>query len=185
MRYKFLTRADINQMKANGYDPVTIEEAEEEFERLQPKFTLIAQIQMAFATVKLGDGVGLQQAQGIDRYADQETESRYRLNDEKEDWSRITIEQLNSCNSSLSFFDAAGMRFHLPAYLLAELRGEYLFGLIFTLCHSFEDWYLLKFSLFNQEQRQAVRDFLLWALEEEDYAFHKTEIMNALIAYWK
>jgi len=33
------------------------------------------------------------------------------------------------CNSSLSFFNADGMRFHLPAFLIAELKGEYRCGI--------------------------------------------------------
>jgi hypothetical protein len=55
------------------------------------------------------------QAQAIDDYEDEATCGRHLQDDEKEDWSRIPIEGLNRCNSSLSFFDAEGMRFHLPA----------------------------------------------------------------------
>src|SRR5688500_17196676 len=80
-------------------------------------------IREAFAGVKLGNGIGLQEAQGIDDYADKETCARYRAGDEKEDWTRIPAEELSRCNSSLSFFDAEGMRFHLPAFLVAELQG--------------------------------------------------------------
>jgi hypothetical protein len=42
---------------------------------------------------------------------------------------------LNRCNSSLSFFDAQGMLFHLPAFLLASLNGDYLHDLTFRLIH--------------------------------------------------
>jgi hypothetical protein len=68
-------------------------------------------IREAFAGVKLGGGVGLQQAQGFDDHEDEKTCARYRANDEKEDWSHIPAEELNRCNSSLCFFDAEGMRF--------------------------------------------------------------------------
>lgn len=65
MHYRYLPRADINQIKASGYNPVTIEEAESEFERLQPKFDLITQIEPAFAGIKLGNGIGLKEANGL------------------------------------------------------------------------------------------------------------------------
>ena len=63
-------------------------------------------IRNAFSGVKLGKGVGLQEAQGLDDYDDAATRARYRASDEKEDWSRIPAAELNRCYSSLSFFDA-------------------------------------------------------------------------------
>jgi hypothetical protein len=185
MRYRYLTRADIDQMKASGYDPVTIEEAELEFERLQPKFQLIEQIKSAFLGVKLGNGIGLKEADGIDDYADKETVSCYRLTDEKEDWSAIHINALNQCFCSLNFFDAEGMRFHLPAYLIAELKGEYRHELIFTLCYHLTEEHLSKFFLFNDPQRQAVRRFLEWAREDDDYQIDREKISEALTHYWQ
>jgi hypothetical protein len=42
---------------------------------------------------------------------------------------------LNACYSSLSFFDAEGMRFPLPAFLIAELNGGYLQDMSFQLAY--------------------------------------------------
>lgn len=184
MRYRYLTRADIDQMKASGYDPVTIEEAELEFERLQPKFDLITQTETAFAGVKLGNGIGLKEANGIDDYADEETLAYYRLTDEKEDWSAISVDTLNRYHWGLSYLDAEGLRFHLPAFLLAELRGEYHFGLIFKLTY-LDEYSKQKFLLLNDQQRQAVRSFLEWAMDDDDYKFEREEIIDALIYYWQ
>lgn len=80
-------------------------------------------VRSAFQGVTLGNGIGLWQGQGLDDYANSETLARYRAQDEKVDWSRIPASELDSCHSSLSFFDAEGMRFHLPAYLIADLEG--------------------------------------------------------------
>lgn len=168
MRYRYLTRADIDQMKASGYDPVTIEEAELEFERLQPKFQLIEQIKSAFLGVKLGNGIGLKEADGIDDYADEETLACYRITDEKKDWQVISVDTLNRYHCSLSYFDVEGMRFYLPAYLIAELKGEYRHELIFTLTY-LDKHSKQKFSLLNQEQRKVIRDFLEWAMDDDDY----------------
>lgn len=82
-------------------------------------------IESAFAGVTLGNGIGLQEAQGLDDYADEATCAAYRATDEKDDWHRLSTETLNRCSSSLSFFDPEGMRFHLPAFLLTEFHDDY------------------------------------------------------------
>lgn len=47
---------------------------------------------------------------------------------DKTDWRVLTPEFLDSapegCSSALSFFSDEAFRFYLPAYLLADLRGE-------------------------------------------------------------
>ena len=84
---------------------------------------VLDQIRDAFAGVTLGNGVGLREANGLDDYADSRTLAAYRSQDEKLDWSAISAADLDDCASSLGFFDADGMRFHLPAYLVADLEG--------------------------------------------------------------
>ena len=59
----------------------------------------------------------------------------FRNKDEKLNWQNIQIDDLNRCNSSPTFFDAQGMLFHLPAFLLASLNGDYLHDLTFRLIH--------------------------------------------------
>ena len=98
--------------------------------------SLISDITSAFAGVRLGGGVGLFEAQGLDDYADAAERKALRERDEKDDWTVLSADALNRANSSLSFFDADGMRFHLPAYLVADLRGDYKFGVVFTLCQA-------------------------------------------------
>ena len=144
---------------------------------------LCQEIREAFSGVKLGDGIGLEQAQGIDDYDDAATCARYRAQDEKDDWSRIPVEKLNRCNSSLSFFDAEGMRFHLPAYLLADLQGAYQFGMAFCLTN-LSDHNISQFLLLSPVQRKAVRSFLLHIAEAADYAFDRPHIIRALDEYW-
>jgi hypothetical protein len=144
---------------------------------------LCSTIQRAFSGVKLGDGVGLQQAQGLDDYEDTATCARYRANDEKDDWSRIPVEELNRCNSSLSFFDAEGMRFHLPAFIIADLQGAYHFGMAFSLTH-LSDYSTSQFALLSDVQRSAVRAFLLHIAELPDYEFDRPQIIRALNEYW-
>jgi hypothetical protein len=143
---------------------------------------LCNKIREAFAGVTLGGGIGLQQAQGIDDYEDETMCAGYRASDEKEDWTRIPMSELNRCNSSLSFFDAEGMRFHLPAYLIADLHGTYKFGMALCLTQSHD--YARYFGLLSDSQRKVVREFLMHISQEPDYEFYRPHIIRALDEYW-
>jgi hypothetical protein len=180
---KYPSPADIAEMRARGYDPSTIADAEQQSKRWQAAQEVARVIEAAFAGVTLGGGVGLQQGQGLDDYADDTTLAAYRENDEKDDWHRIPAEALNHCHSSLSFFDAEGMRFHLPAFLLADLRGDYGMGMAFCLTHRWENFEML-FSLLSSEQRSAVRAYLLHIADDPDYQFDRSDILRALDDYW-
>ncbi len=146
--------------------------------------TLVAnRIREAFRGVVLGRGVGLWQGQGLDDYADASTLAAYRARDEQTDWSAIPVSELNRCHSSLSFFDAEGMRFHLPCFLLAELEGALLNGVLFHLV-TIDDYARGRFALLSEAQRQAVRAFLLLCASDPEFAFERPEIEQALKDYW-
>ena len=179
---KYPSPADIEEMVARGYDNSTIEQALELSKRWHEAESVRALIHSAFSGVQLGKGIGLHQAQGIDDYKDAEICAAYRANDEKEDWKHFSVEALSKCNSSLSFFDDEGMRFHLPAYLLADMTGNYGFGMAFVLTQTsqLEE----QFRLLNNEQREAVRCYLKFIENEPEYALDRDQIRNALNTYW-
>ncbi|MFV5490320.1 DUF6714 family protein [Acinetobacter sp. ASP199] len=119
----------------------------------------------------------------MDDYKSSEECLALRERDEKSNWSKIPIQDLKDCHSSLSFFDAEGMRFHLPAFLIADLRGEWLFHLTFYLCRPTEQ--MQQFHLLNSAQRQAVKAYLMWISSDRDYEAQHGEIINSLnIGYW-
>jgi hypothetical protein len=180
---KYPSPADIAEMRARGYDPITIAEAEQESKRWPAAQKVCQAIETAFAGVTLGGGIGLHEAQGLDDYAHAASCAAYRATDEKDDWHRIPAEALRHCNSSLSFFDAEGMRFHLPAYLLADLRGEYGFGMEFCLT-SLSHHNIRQFALLSPEQRAAVRAFLMFMLDDRDHELHRLDIVRALAEFW-
>ncbi|MBK1884864.1 hypothetical protein JIN85_20810 [Luteolibacter pohnpeiensis] len=180
---KRITPDELAEMRARGFDRVLLEQASEAVERGRMADELITTISEAFREVTLGDGVGLRHAQGLDDYEDGETCAAYRESDEKDDWRAISSDDLNSCNSSLSFFDAEGMRFHLPAYMTAELRGDYRFGMSFCLTH-LDAHGRTYFTALSEVQRQAVRLFLLFLRDDPDYQFDREEIDQALESYW-
>lgn len=141
-------------------------------------------IRAAFAGVTLGDGIGLRQANGLDDYADPRTLASLRQQDEKHDWQAISFEDLDRFYCSLPFFDAEGMRFHLPAYLVADLAGALLtVDIIFHLVSV--SGVESRFDNLSAAQRNAVREYLLLRLSEGDREFDRSMIEAALSDFWR
>lgn len=148
------------------------------------KSRVLALVRSAFQGVTLGDGVGLRQGQGLDDYADDETLAKLRADDEKDDWTAISVQDLKRCRSSISFFDAEGMRFHLPAFMVAELEGTFSPGEVeFALTYQ-EDDRTSRFDLLSPAQREAAREFLLLQLSDPYEQHRHREIEAALRDYW-
>lgn len=153
---------------------------------MAPKAHRVAElVRLAFQGVTLGGGVGLRQGQGLDDYANAETLAEYRAKDEKESWERIAVDDLDACYSSPSFFDAEGMRFHLPAYLVADLKGRLTTAdILFHLSYTGHDA-MARFELLNAEQRAAVREFLIFRLAGAELDFERERIEKALAEHWR
>jgi len=181
---KHRSPARLAELKAKPFDPSTIAKAKFSPESLAKVEPLCAIIEEAFSGVMLGDGVGLREGQARDDYwGDKAKCKSFRALDEKYDWSSIQAAELNRCNSSLSFFDAEGMRFHLPAFLICDLKGEYGFGMDFCLTH-LSDYTKTQFALLSAKQRQAVRAFLLHIEDDPEYESGRPHIVRALDEYW-
>jgi hypothetical protein len=76
------------------------------------------------------------------------------------------------------------MRFHLPAYLVADLEGklqtaDVLFHLVYL-----ADGAAKRFDKLSAAQRHAVREFLLLRLSDPDHGFVHPLIETALREYW-
>jgi hypothetical protein len=148
------------------------------------KVRVLELVRSAFQGVTLGDGVGLRQGQGLDDYADPETLAKLRAEDEKHDWTAIPVDDLNRCCSSLSFFDAEGMRFHLPAFLVAELEGRITSSdVVFILTYQDDDM-MSRFDQLSPAQREAVREYLLLLLSDPHRGFQHPMIEAGLRDYW-
>lgn len=146
------------------------------------KEQVIDEIEIAFSGTVLGDGVGLFEAQALDDYESKKEQRRQRKKDEKKYWALIPNEVLQRCHSSLSFFDADGMRFHLPAYIIGSMEGEVddpLFHLT-----KLDHFSKSKLSSLTSLQIQAVISYLTWCLTEDEYAFDYKCIETALSEYW-
>ena len=143
---------------------------------------VIDEIRNAFRRVRLGDGVGLYEGGALDDWADDATCRAARIRDERELWEAIPKERLVTHHDAICFLDAEGMRFHLPAFMIAELNGAQV-SCIFHLTE-LSDWARGKLALLNPQQRQAVREFLLFVLDEQDYWHHRKQIKKSLSEYW-
>lgn len=97
------------------------------------------------------------------------------------DWHRRLCD--NQFNTSLSGFDAKGMRFHLPAFIIAEIKDEYRFSLAFFLT-TLSDFAKYQFSLLNKMQRAAVKLYLEHLMANPDYEFEAEGINIAIEEYW-
>ena len=151
--------------------------------------SVIELIRKAFQDVTLGNGEGLRKAASWDYCGEWYTEELFQL-DEKEKaagWQSLKAEDLDKYHVALSFFDPKGMRFHLPAYMIYELKDIFERGagaVIFHLTYIDDEYSLIRFSLLNQEQRNAVREFLLLVRDMEKYEFRRPDIDAALELYW-
>ncbi len=152
---------------------------------------LLRAIEEAFAGVELGDGVSLHETVVIDLYGSLEEQRAARAPDEKRDWRKlVTDPELVRINGvgGLSFYDAAGLRFHLPAYLslaVKKFRRKYapavLDSLLFHLTH-FCEYNLDRFSILDGSQRQCVREVLMFLRDEYDP--DSAELEEAIRGYW-
>ncbi|MBV1911379.1 MAG: hypothetical protein KUG78_18955 [Kangiellaceae bacterium] len=147
------------------------------------KDQIIGKIQAAFSSVVLGDGIGLFEAQALDNYEPEDTQKKEREKDEKTNWRSINYSELQSCSSSLSFFDANGMRFHLPAFIIGSIKEE-LDDPIFYLTQ-IDSYKASKLATFDECQIRAVIEYLTWCLAEEEYQFDHECIVEALNEFWE
>jgi len=112
-------------------------------------------------------------------------------NDERKDWKKLIddpeLEKIHGIGG-LSFYDAKGLRFHLPAYLCLTIHKPYADvaeSLMFTLTH-LEAYNQERFAILTVEQRKAVKVFLTYARYNTGFAFEYNfaAIEAAIRDYW-
>jgi hypothetical protein len=177
-----ITPQDIENLRQRGESPENIAMAEE-YLRAVPRLERLAElVTTAFAGMTLDDGIGLREADGIDGYANDEKLRELRLLDEKTDWTRISAELLEYCNAAPSFLDAKGMRFHLSAFLVAELRGDLSLSFLDRLIHhSFSAEGFIE--LLTPEQRHAIISVLSFVGSQGIYSYGSWQIAQAIARY--
>lgn len=176
-----ITTADIEAMRSHGCDRSIIAEAEAWLRLSRRAEELIDIVTDAFQGVTLGNGIGLRESDGIDDYAGADQLRALRESDEKFDWQKIPADLLNRCNAAPSFLDAEGLRFHLPAFLVAELRGgshDIIDRLIYR---CFADTGFIE--LLTPQQRHAIIACISFYGAIEQYSYDPKDIQDAILRY--
>ncbi len=145
---------------------------------------LILKLQEVFRGVKLGQGVGLYEALEIDSYSRDEVRQKARERDEKDDWSRLGPDQLRGSLTALGYFDAEGMRFHLPAYLRAEIISPFIDDLLVSLHFVRLGGEDCRLSLLSHEQRRVVRECLIYIMHEYADSPDESEMCKSIQRRW-
>jgi hypothetical protein len=141
--------------------------------------TVIEKIREAFKDVTLDGGIGLSEAEAMDNYATAEQRALCRMTDEQLKWENISAAELNKNNCSLSYFDAKGMRFHLPAFMIAEINGTFNSDIYQLVSPS--EYNQEQLALLSPQQREAVRSYLQYCAENDIYT--DEEVRDAIDNY--
>jgi len=179
-----ITSEDVEEMRIRGDDRSVIADAEAWLKACNQADELIAQIDRAFDGVTLGKGIGLWESDGIDDYRGPEELKLLRAKDEKLNWRRISAKALNHCNAAPSFLDARGLYFHAPAFMTAELRGDFQQDFIGRLIDDCISVHAQEFrKLLTPEQRHVIIACISFfgSIERFDYA--PQDIAKAILCY--
>ena len=145
---------------------------------------IIAAIYQAFGNVLRGGGVSLREGDALDSYANDELLKQARALDNDLHWWEIPAEQLEQFHTALSFMDAEGFRYYIPAYMTHALRTceggslsiDAALVSLFPLHSSASD----RYALLNHDQKKCIAQFL-WFMttETNDRWSNKLEVYNA------
>ena len=155
---------------------------------------LLADIEAAFRGVELGDGVSLRETVVIDNCGSAGERAAARAADELADWRRLINDPGLARTGGvggiggLAFYDAPGLRFHLPAYLsLAVIDFERadakeVLGSLLDQLADLSDSNRELFSVLTAAQRGCVRDVLVFVRDEHD--LDPAFLDPAIDGYW-
>jgi hypothetical protein len=83
---------------------------------------LIAEIAAVFDGVSRAGGKTLHQAVAMDDWESDEDQRAARKLDVEQRWQDVRGDDISACRSALSFLDAKGFRYYIPAFMVYGLR---------------------------------------------------------------
>ena len=141
-------------------------------------------VRLAFNGVTLGCGTGLREADAHHDRATPEARAAARRADEKQSWDLISFEDLHRFGEcGWGYLDAESLRFHLPAFILADLNDESNGDLPYRLVAASRQRDRV-YAILNREQRMAVREFLLNTLSDSFYDPEQPMIRQGVEGFW-
>ena len=127
-------------------------------------------------------------------YRDYEHDIEHYRKDHIGRWPEIPNEHLKKCTSGLSFIDAIGMRYYLPAYMIWTLKNYKDENIdcdmvLYTFDNHSKDsrlekYFKERFSLFNDEQMKACALFIKFCSEDTDDYIDKDWATKKYERYW-
>jgi hypothetical protein len=175
--------AFIERLKKEGFDLWTISQWEHWLTKNEELEAAIRRVEQAFESTRLDQGIGLREANAMDDYANYFERKVQRQHDEHTCWRKISIDSLNKYHVAWCYFDASGVLFHLPAYLIADLNGDldqafvdYLIGGQFDST----GW----IALLSDSQAQAIVGVLKLVKHHPNYYDLSDRIDRAIARIW-
>lgn len=157
----------------------------------ETKAALIAEITAAFDGVQREDGITLHEAQALDDYRAYDDPSHparveARAIDKETRWQDVPSEDIAEGYNVLSFIDAKGFRYYIPALLVWFLTSEEDSNTYDSVMHfldedyeEYDGLYLPHVSILNHAQSKAIAHFLVYeAAEIERYFFEEIQLMT-------
>ena len=161
--------------------------------------SLITDIRKEFACVPFPSHCGLHAAMAQDDWVDDEDvlAAITRREDLVGDWWDVPIDHLQRCMMALSYLDADGMAFYLPAYMTALIeRPERFDGrtqssswqVVHAMLPDRKDpeldrYFLSRFSSIDGGRRRVCREFLAHVSGGDAYNEHAREIAQEALAH--
>lgn len=157
------------------------------------KEQIIQLITKAFADVKLGNGISLEQVKIMDESSIGDPIKKVPSVDSERHWSEIPSEILRKY-WALSYLDNEGFRYYIPAFMIQELKDfkqdePYVrSGIIFQLYPNKKhqwDFSINRYSLLTPKMKQATYYFLQFFAENLPWGTEdKTNAERAIRNYW-
>lgn len=158
-------------------------EVAEHFSESNHTDLLIFQVKEVFSGVELGDGISLMEALEIDSHSTDAVCLKARQEDIGQCWESYTPDRLRGTFAALAFLDPLGMRFYLPAFLIAELKGDLDEELVWHLCRV-DRAFSRRFSALCNVQRKVVCQVLSHFASLNSYRPQRLMLERALKDYW-
>jgi len=113
------------------------------------------------------------------------------------EWWNVPIEHLRSCMMALSYLDAGGMAFYLPAYMTALIERPEDFDsatrsaswqIVFTMLPTdkdpeLEQYFPNRFAFIDGARKRVCREFLAYLSEHDAYHDHARQIAREALAH--
>ena len=156
---------------------------------------VITEIESAFAGVEIKGGTTLHEAEAIDRGLSDDERLKARIKDTAKRWADVPEKDIENHPEALSFLDAPGYRFYLPAYMIWSLKNYRISGSLssdYTIYSLAPDnkakdnaWKLKRFRTFTPAQGRAIFRFLKFMAECTDGYADDFAAKTAMDGYWK